>query len=90
MKKLLETIFGGIAVGGMAIGGCLSIIAIVIFLFAIVPLILGFVVKFLWIAVLVPLFGLPLITYWQSVGLVFLVSIVGSFFRGGKTVIKSE
>lgn len=39
-------------------------------------LVFGFVVKWLWLVTLVPVFGIAELTYWQSVGIVILARLI--------------
>ncbi len=43
----------------------------------------GFIVMWLWNALMPPLFHLPVLTYWQAVGLLILAKIFFGGFRGG-------
>jgi hypothetical protein len=57
-------------IGGLLVAGVLG-------------LALGWFVQLLWNATLVPLFSLPLITYWQAVGLFILGKLIfGGFGHG--------
>lgn len=55
-----------------------SMFAIVIFV-----LIFGFLFKFLWNATIAAMFGLPVITYWQAIGLFILAKFLFGFGFGG-------
>ena len=64
----------------VAFVGC--ILAVALYIGAMLGL--GWVVQMLWNAVCVPAFGASFLTYWQATGGVFLLSIIGSFFRSSK------
>lgn len=64
----------------------IAIITIGAVFFALYPVIL----MFLWNNVLVALFGLKSITFWQSFGLVVLIRLITSLIRGTKISVKSE
>lgn len=45
----------------------------------------GFVIQWLWNMLMPQIFGLPLISYWQALGLFVLSRIFfGGFFKGGR------
>lgn len=66
--------------------GLILIIVTCAVFFALYPVIL----TFLWNNVLVALFGLKSITFWQSFGLVVLIRLITSLIRGTKINIKSS
>lgn len=66
--------------------GLIIIIVTCAVFFALYPVIL----MFLWNNVLVVLFGLKSITFWQSFGLVVLIRLVTTLIRGTKINIKSS
>ena len=51
-------------------------------LFIIFLLIFGLVIKFLWNATIATMFGLPLISYWQAIGLFILAKFFFGFGSG--------
>src|ERR1700749_1707574 len=53
---------------------CLAIVGVLVF---------GGIVMLLWNALMPELFHLPLITFWQALGLLILTKILFSGFRGG-------
>lgn len=63
-----------IKIAGMVIGG----IVLAVFL----GFVFGIAVKWLWNNLMPGLFGLPVITYWQAVGLVVLSKILFGSFHG--------
>jgi hypothetical protein len=70
----MRSFFAGLTAFGMI----LVIIAIIIGLFMVCPYV--FMLLWNW---LVPLFwaAAPILTFWQSVGIIILLAIVGSFFK---------
>ena len=64
----------------------IAIITVGTVFFALYPVIL----MFLWNNVLVALFGLKSITFWQSFGLVVLIRLITTLIRGTKINIKSS
>lgn len=66
--------------------GLILIIVTCAVFFALYPVIL----MFLWNNILVALFGLKSITFWQSFGLVVLIRLVTTLIRGTKINIKSS
>ena len=64
----------------------IAIITVGMVFFALYPVIL----MFLWNNVLVALFGLKSITFWQSFGLVVLIRLITTLIRGTKINIKSS
>lgn len=55
-----------------------------LFMVIIFALIFGFLLKLLWNATIVELFGLPAITYWQAIGLFILAKFLFGFGFGGQ------
>lgn len=53
-------------------------------LFVAVAALLGWVVMLLWNAILVPVLGVGIITFWQAIGLFVLSKILFGGFHGGK------
>lgn len=54
-------------------------------IFVAVAALLGWVVMFLWNAVLVPVLGVGIITFWQALGIFILSKILFGGFHGGKS-----
>ncbi len=48
-----------------------------------ITLLVGYVVMWLWNWLMPDVFGLPLLSYWQAVGLLFLAKIFFGFGNGG-------
>lgn len=72
---------GGI--GGIILLGCLGILALLV----IAPLFLATLIYFGWNLAIVPIFGMPAITFlWQSIGLAFLVMVASAIFKSLFTV----
>lgn len=44
----------------------------------------GFIFELLWNWVIVGVFHAPILSFWQSVGIVIFLSVVGSFFKSSK------
>ena len=72
--------------------GCLSvgtgIIVFAIFLIALFSFINGAIIWGLWNWVIVSLFEAEPISYWLSVGIGLILSVIGSYFRSHTTVNK--
>jgi hypothetical protein len=64
-------------IAGMVILGIIGITALVI--------LFGFVLMWLWNALMPDIFGLPEITYWQAMGLCLLSKILFGGFGGGSS-----
>jgi len=63
---------------GVLIGG---VVLFVILLAIGIPLIFAYPFMLLWNFVIPGVFGGPIITYWLSVGLLFLLAIVGGMLK---------
>lgn len=69
-------------IAGVAGLTCLAIIALMTAWF----LIGGFILMLAWNAFLPPLFGVPVIAYWQAVAGLVLLTLIGGAFRSNTTV----
>jgi|TARA_R110000737_G_scaffold53512_1_gene75149 hypothetical protein len=70
------------AIAGMVILGIIGITALVI--------LFGFVIMWLWNALMPEIFGLPMISYWQGIGLFILAKILCGVGGGGGSKGKSS
>jgi hypothetical protein len=61
---------------------CLAIFIAVVLLLILWVGLLGGIFTLLWNWVAVELFSAPVISWWQGVGLVLLLTIIGGFFKG--------
>lgn len=62
---------------GFVLGACALIIAALVF----IQLVTALVWMVVWNFVATPVFDLPAIDFWQSLAIIIMVSIIGSFFR---------
>ena len=61
-------------------GEIISTILLVLVLIAAASLLGGLIIMLLWNWIIVSLFGAVLITFWQGVGVSFILSIIGGLF----------
>lgn len=69
-------------IAGIVIFGAIAILGLAI--------LFGFIIMWLWNYVMPPIFDLPIITYWQAVGLFILAKLFFGFGGGGDSSEKSK
>ena len=71
-----------------ALIGCLGIVLATIAPVAVLNSVSAFILYLLWNWLLVSLFNAPVITYWQALGFIILLSVIGSFFKSSSSSSK--
>lgn len=62
----------------------LTWILIGIIVVLLVNLLIAYLLMLLWNSVIVSIFSLPIISFWQSLGLILILSIISLFFNRSK------